>query len=66
MQCLECDIRYKQGKENVVADFLSRLPGTESQHHDNEISKATIAVVTRLQRKKNEQNEVLDSVITPD
>lgn len=65
LQGLECDIRYKQGKDNVVADFLSRLnPDNESEeqsHPADEIKTARsklIAVVTRQQTKRAEQENV--------
>ena len=41
LQGLECDIRYKQGRENVVADFLSRLPQTNETNKVTEKAKNT-------------------------
>ena len=51
LQGLECDIRYKQEKENVVADFLSRLPKKQSEHEHR------VMVTTRAQaRMENTSN----------
>ncbi|XP_058448821.1 uncharacterized protein LOC131428795 [Malaya genurostris] len=50
LQGLEIDIRYKQGKDNVVADFLSRLPEQDKTPH-------TISVVTRQQKRQHQQAE---------
>ena len=49
LQGLECDIRYKQGRENVVADFLSRLPVENETRVE---PKAQVAVVTRRQARQ--------------
>lgn len=49
LQGRECDIRYKQGRENIVADFLSRLKPEETTQN-NEI----VAVVTRQQKRLQE------------
>lgn len=66
LQGLDCDIRYKQGKENIVADFLSRLTydddseGSNTQRKSEENVaqiKHIVAVVTRNQLKQLDQNE---------
>ena len=51
LQGLECEIRYKKGKENVVADFLSRLPELKSSENQKEEENNTVAVFTRQQKK---------------
>lgn len=52
IQGIGCDIRYKQGKENVVADFLSRLKNEEEKPiHD------LVAITTRNQAKKIAHND---------
>ncbi|XP_052567398.1 uncharacterized protein LOC128093728 [Culex pipiens pallens] len=55
IQGIGCEIRYKQGKENVVADFLSRLNNDEDHADDKQASKL-VAVTTRQQAKQNRQN----------
>ena len=51
LQGLECEVRYMKGRENVVADLLSRLPGVEMK--EIEAENHTLAVVTRQQMKNN-------------
>jgi len=51
LQGIECEIRYKKGKENIVADFLSRLPH-ENEKDLLESKKDAVAIVTRQQTKK--------------
>ena len=52
LQGLEIDIRNKQERENVVADFLSRLPPNKEVTNSNEQSAAPVLVVTRAQRQR--------------
>uniref|UniRef100_A0ABM1XJY4 RNA-directed DNA polymerase n=1 Tax=Aedes albopictus TaxID=7160 RepID=A0ABM1XJY4_AEDAL len=69
IQGLNCEIRYKQGKENVVADFLSRLeqPKVEKetnsqQYNDEEAPKQEsnlIGVLTRFQKRCQNQNSIV-------
>lgn len=47
---IECDIRYKQGRENIVADFLSRINTPEQE-------EIQAAVTTRAKNKKNEEGK---------
>ncbi|XP_058455232.1 uncharacterized protein LOC131432752 [Malaya genurostris] len=53
LQGLEMDIRYKQGKDNVVADFLSRLPEQAEALHP-------ISIVTRQQKRQQQQAEKIE------
>ena len=46
LQGLEIDIRYKHGRENEVADFLSRLPPNKEVDSINEQSAAQVLVMT--------------------
>ena len=52
LQGLECDIRYKQGRENMVADLLSRLTPNKEVNNSNEQSAAPVLVMTRAQRQR--------------
>ncbi|WP_143215111.1 hypothetical protein, partial [Acinetobacter baumannii] len=56
MQGIESEIRYKQKKENVVADFLSRLEPSNDVERETTEQPTTkhpkrIAVTTRRQQK---------------
>lgn len=53
LQGLECDIRYKQGKDNVVADFLSRLSPENNEIEDTKI----VTAVTRQQKRHQQQEQ---------
>ena len=53
IQGIDCEIRYKQGKENVVADFLSRLHH-ENDNNDNNEPINMVAVTTRRQARNNQ------------
>lgn len=68
IQGIGCEIRYKQGKENIVADFLSRL-NTEEDPTENEQSTAVVAITTRQQAKKDAQidsnNQILKLATSP-
>ena len=58
-QRLECDIRYKQGRENVVADFLSRLPSNKESNNVDTQAPIPALVMTRAQRQReNERNSI--------
>lgn len=68
IQGIGCEIRYKQGKENIVADFLSRMQHEEIKIHNTEkisenLSNNIVAVVTRQQRRQqtNSPNNIINN-----
>ncbi|XP_062701336.1 uncharacterized protein LOC134285160 [Aedes albopictus] len=63
LQGLECDIRYKQGKDNVVADFLSRLQ-TESEPEENSNVVAVVTTQQKRQQHDEKQREQVNSKTT--
>ena len=56
LQGLECSIRYKQGSENIVADFLSRLSDGTCQGQESAPHRQ-IAMITRRQKRLQEQQQ---------